>query len=257
MKVEEVREKTEAEFFDREYGAFTGGSLKINQTMINKYLYPRSKPIDWREWSAVLMGDLHNKAVLDYGCGSGEETIYFAKLGAKVHAIDISPTGVKIALERAKKHGLEHRVLAKVMDAMKMEFASETFDVIHGIGILHHLNIEEAIGEVHRVLKHGGKAIFLEPVNNSALMIKLKSIMPIKKMEVTEFEKQLVITDIELIGKKFSECRYWNFFLFARFRKLIRNQRIVDYLKRIDCFLFTYFKFFRQYGSGVVIELIK
>ena len=257
MKTEKTIIKTEAHFFDSEYSFFADSDLAINAFMMRKYSSPRKTPIDWREWSAVRMGKLQGKVVLDYGCGSGEETLYFAKLGAEVYSIDISPIGIETTKKRAKTHHVEDRVHAQVMDAMKTEFPSETFDVIHGIGILHHLDMDKAIEEVRRLLKKGGKALFLEPVNNSRLMAVLKRIIPVKKMEITEFERQFTYADIERIGKRFEECRYWDFYFLARFRKLFRSQRIVDRLKRIDCFLFRNISILRHFGSGVVIELIK
>lgn len=44
----------------------------------------------------------------------------------------------------------------KIMDANALAYDDGTFDVVYGGGILHHLDFEKAVDEVHRVLKPGG-----------------------------------------------------------------------------------------------------
>src|ERR1700719_1268193 len=63
--------------------------LSLNPAFFKKYAEPQDD-WDWRQYGATLLGDVKDCRVLDYGCGLGEEAIYFAKLGAHVTAIDIS-----------------------------------------------------------------------------------------------------------------------------------------------------------------------
>jgi magnesium-protoporphyrin O-methyltransferase len=51
-----------------------------------------------------LPEDLHGKRLLDAGCGTGALAVEAAKRGAEVVAIDLSPTLVDLARERAPKH---------------------------------------------------------------------------------------------------------------------------------------------------------
>src|SRR5690606_33263595 len=107
----------------------------------------------------------------DFGCGMGEEAVYFARLGAHVTAIDISEVGVEITRRRAAHNGLAGRIDARVMRADPTELPSASFDVVHGLGILHHLDdLEQALREVARLLKPDGMAIFLEPLGNSPMV---------------------------------------------------------------------------------------
>lgn len=53
------------------------------------------------------------------------------------------------------------------MDAHKLEFPENTFDLIFGTGILHHLEFEPAIKEIFRVLKKDGEMVFLEPLGRN------------------------------------------------------------------------------------------
>jgi SAM-dependent methyltransferase len=51
-------------------------------------------------------------------------------------------------------------------------------DVVFGIAILHHLDLDLAAREVRRVLKKGGRAIFQEPVRNSKFVRRIHSLIP-------------------------------------------------------------------------------
>ncbi|MCA2984811.1 magnesium protoporphyrin IX methyltransferase [Gemmatimonas sp.] len=54
-----------------------------------------------------LPPDLHGKRVLDAGCGTGTASIELAQRGAEVVAIDLSPTLVQHAQERAEEVGID------------------------------------------------------------------------------------------------------------------------------------------------------
>jgi magnesium-protoporphyrin O-methyltransferase len=62
----------------------------------------RSTLLSW------LPPDLHGKRVLDAGCGTGTASIELAQRGAEVVAIDLSPTLVQHAKERAEGMGISH-----------------------------------------------------------------------------------------------------------------------------------------------------
>jgi magnesium-protoporphyrin O-methyltransferase len=57
--------------------------------------------LDW------LPPELHGKRVLDAGCGTGTASIELAQRGAEVVAIDLSPTLVQHAQERAEEAGID------------------------------------------------------------------------------------------------------------------------------------------------------
>ncbi|MGL6284798.1 MAG: class I SAM-dependent methyltransferase, partial [Microcoleaceae cyanobacterium] len=115
------------------------------------------------------LGDVRGKKLLDLGCGAGENSVYFAKLGAECIASDYSPGMVEVAVKLAEANGV--KVEGMVMNAMALDFPDNTFDIVYVANLLHHLpDPELAIKEMHRVLKPGGKACFWEPLRHNPVI---------------------------------------------------------------------------------------
>ena len=82
---------------------------------------------------------------LNCGCGrGGQEDIFGPSIG-----IDISFENILSLVKRGGQ--------GVVADMEFLPFKDQTFDLVYGFGILHHLNdIEKGVSEATRVLKHGG-----------------------------------------------------------------------------------------------------
>jgi ubiquinone/menaquinone biosynthesis C-methylase UbiE len=103
--------------------------------------------------------------VLDYGCGNGWNSVRLLTLRPEqLVGIDISQNAIEEAVKRAGDSAL-----FRVMDAHKLEFPDNTFDVVVGRAILHHLEFRIAMQEVKRVLRKGGWALFAEPLLDNPL----------------------------------------------------------------------------------------
>jgi len=102
--------------------------------------------------------------VLDYCCGNGYDSRHIAKTMApkSVVGIDISDVSIDNCSKMAQQEGLSSLLSYRVMDAEELEFADNSFDVVIIYGVLHHLDLEKAFGEIKRVLRPGGKAIATE-----------------------------------------------------------------------------------------------
>ena len=119
-----------------------------------------------------LVSDLTGKSVLDYGCGRGDMSLEYLRNGASnLCAIDISSVYVDDARQRARAAGFgESQASFAVMDAHRLEFPDAHFDLVAGWSILHHLDPEIAMREIHRVLKPGGRVLLWEPLADHPLM---------------------------------------------------------------------------------------
>ena len=78
------------------------------------------------------------KTVLDVGCGIGTDAISFARAGARVTAIDISPRSIDIAYKRARVHGLDIEFVCGNIEKLHECVPSRCFDLVYSFGGLHH-----------------------------------------------------------------------------------------------------------------------
>ena len=83
-----------------------------------------------------LFGELglEGKGVLDLGCGSGQVTELVASLGARVHAVDISPRMIEIARRSVERAGLADRVTFEQGDVTSLPLSEP--DVVMLIGVV-------------------------------------------------------------------------------------------------------------------------
>jgi ubiquinone/menaquinone biosynthesis C-methylase UbiE len=100
------------------------------------------------------------KSVLEIGCGMGIEAGEFARHGAHVVAIDLSPKTVELAKQYFAFNNLHGTI--EVGNAEQLRFPDNTFDLVVSIGVLYYTpDTQKAIDEIGRVLKRAGKAVCL------------------------------------------------------------------------------------------------
>jgi len=107
-----------------------------------------------------LIGNVKGKTVLDLACGEGYNTRLLARKGAKVTGIDHSQKLIGLARMEERKEPLGIRYLR--MSASRLTGVSDaSFDLVTCFMALHDIeNYEDAVAEVARVLKHGGRFVF-------------------------------------------------------------------------------------------------
>lgn len=129
----------------------------------------------WKE----LIGCINNKKVLVYGCGNDGSTEWALKKGAYVTAIDISPESIELVKKNAEKLGVAEKLDALVMDALHTTFEEETFDIVFGKAILHHMvDFNGAIKEILRIMKKDGYAVFSEPLGINPIINFYRKLTP-------------------------------------------------------------------------------
>ena len=102
--------------------------------------------------------DFKGKTVLDAMCASGVDTGYFLKNGALVEGLDISKHNCSIFTENWD-------LPCRQASIHETGLADNQFDFVYVGGGLHHIIplMDEAITEIHRILKPGGFFLFVEP----------------------------------------------------------------------------------------------
>ena len=98
---------------------------------------------------------------LEIGAGTGYFSLNLAQQGLldRVTVTDISPGMLETLSTSAKELGVE--VETVVCEAEQLPFEDESFDLVLGHAVLHHIpDLDRAFAEFHRVLRPGGLVIF-------------------------------------------------------------------------------------------------
>ena len=100
------------------------------------------------------------KDVLEAGCGIGTDGLQFARAGARYTGVDLSETAVAMARRRFAAEGVDATLRqASITD---LPFPDASFDLVYSDGVIHHdPHTERVVGEFHRVLRPGGRAIVM------------------------------------------------------------------------------------------------
>jgi SAM-dependent methyltransferase len=85
-------------------------------------------------------------AVLDAGCGTGENALHIASLGLSVLGVDVAETALAIAREKADNRGIEAEFA--VVDAFQLERLGRTFHTVLDCGLFHTFDGDEQPGYV-------------------------------------------------------------------------------------------------------------
>ena len=198
-------------------------------------------------YKKLILKDIEGKKALEYGCGPGSAAFDLAKNGAQVTAIDISDVAIQQTLEKADSEGLA--ISASVMDAENLDFNDQSFDLICGSGILHHLDLKRSYEEIQRVLTTDGRAVFFEPLGHNPIINLYRNLTPSMR---TDDEHPLLVKDLEFAKNYFNnvDATYFNLTAtLASFVKPLNNP-----LHGIDRFLFKNLPFLRKHAWIVVLE---
>ena len=201
----------------------------------------------------LLQNKTPGKKVLDFGCGNGvytEKVLNFNP--SKITAIDISEKAIEVA--KSKNHKMVDYI---VENCENTKLNSNSFDLIYGVGILHHLKLNDAVKEIERLLKKNGNIIFIEPLGTNPAINLYRKLTPNSR---SADEHPLTFNDIKYFRSLFSKVKvnYYGFFtlLFLPMYKSPRDSKIFFILSKVDQILFK-IPFFKFLAWSILIEAEK
>ncbi len=132
-----------AEFGSREY---------FDQVEKRKYFVEPHIPsfAEFDQWK--------DKEVLEIGCGIGTSAISFARAGAKLTVVELSPKSLEITRKRFEVYGLKADFICCNAENLSQFIPAKQFDLVYSFGVIHHTpNPHLIIQEIEKVLKPGGE----------------------------------------------------------------------------------------------------
>lgn len=166
-------------------------------------IYSGQPPWDiGRPQKALLdVADQISGSILDSGCGTGENALYFASKGHKVTGIDFLDEPIQRAKRKAAERALSITFIVK--DALTLKDWSERFDNVIDCGLFHVFSDDDRkqyVAGLAMVLKPGGRLSLLcfsdeEPVGQGPRRVSQKELhdafadgWAIESIKATRFE---------------------------------------------------------------------
>lgn len=245
------KDKLEREFYDKEAEKY------LQNFDENLFRYDENEPFPPRhKFFYSLLEEVKRKQILDCCCGWGFTSVKLAKRGAFISGIDISPKTIKLAEKNAQFNNVSKSIKLKNMSVQQMSFDDNTFDYAVGLGALHHLNLELAAKEIRRVLKPGGKAIFLEPRIPFKWIMAARSLTPITCHE-SPGGGSLSDKEVYEFSRYFSAYRVYYFQLIRKFFRFPLLSKFASKADKIDYLLINKLPALRKLCWAFVLEFTK
>jgi len=111
------------------------------------------------------LSNVKGKRILELGSGIGTDAIQFAKHGAHMVCVDLTPNSI----ERCKKNFDTHNLTGEFyvcnieeLDKTLPETLLDSFDIVYSFGVIHHTpNPEKVIPHIKKFLKSDGEFRFM------------------------------------------------------------------------------------------------
>ena len=146
--------------------------------------------------------------ILDIGAGGGEYSLYFARKGYEVSALELSPANIEAFRKKITPEDNIDLAQGNAVDLSR--YADESFDAVLVLGPLYHLHGEEdrqkCIREAKRVLKPDGK-LFFAFISNDFVILTEFSYRP-DYFAVGDYDKEtFALHDFPFVFHTVDECR--------------------------------------------------
>ncbi len=208
-----------------------------------------------REYEDFLTARCAGRDVLEYGCSNEPYVLELARRGARAVGIDLSAVAIEQARGAAADAGVAN-VRFEVMDGEHLDLPDDSFDLVCGTGVLHHLDLGLAFAEIARVLRPGGEAIFIEPLAHNPALRLFRRLTPRFR---TRDEHPLTLDDIAAVRGTFAavQADFHHFLGLLAFP--LRGRRgfapLLAHLDRADRALFEHIPAARRLAWLVVLAV--
>jgi 2-polyprenyl-3-methyl-5-hydroxy-6-metoxy-1,4-benzoquinol methylase len=230
-------------------------ALELLETRPAELLVDASPERIW-PWNAVLLrelGPLKGKRVLHLGAALGKFSVYMAKQGADVFALEPCAEAIDAARRIARLN--EVNVRFAVGDGTDLVSEASSFDWVVGLSTMHHCSkpdVQAILATSSRALVPGGKALFVEGVENSTVFSFVQNLFPAgdgRRSErrpsmlsrtawrayVSSLEERDLSLDEFVRGKRWYESLFFHHFgLLSRLDRIVGSPDWISRIRRWD-----------------------
>ncbi len=243
---------TDNERYERE-AAYHDHTFAEGKRNVTESFYSITHSSSKALYRQYLLAHCGGRLVLEYGCGADGHGTLMTRNGGNVIGIDLSSVAVTLSREEARRKGNDGSQYC-VMNAECLGFADSRFDMVCGMGILHHLDLSRSLAEIARVLKPGGSAIFIEPLGHNPVINLYRKLTPNFR---TPDEHPLLVADFAEIHRHFGQQAITYFHLTSLAATLFPRapgyESLLRKLNRLDEWLFRRFAALRKHAWAVTI----
>ena len=182
------------------------------------------------------LGVQGGQRLLDVGCGLGDDAREMAHLvGDSGRVVGLDSSQAMIAEAQKRSEGWDLPVEFIVGDAEKLDFPSESFDACRSERTLIHLNAGQALDEIIRVTKPGGRLVVFDL---DAEGISFDNSRPALTRKILQFHSD----------------NYRNGIVGRQLARLFKERRLTDVTFRPHSVICP-FPFFKRIYTGVLIKV--
>lgn len=210
-----------------------------------------------------LIGDVSGKKVLELGCGNGLLSVYLAKMGAWVTAVDSSIVGIQNTQALADSSYVHSKIKAHSIDALNLMTLNESFDIIVGRFVLHHIEPFDHFADIlFNIMKVGGRGVFRENSSRNQILRLFRTVAP-GRFGIPKYsddkEYPLQVEEIEMLRQKFDKVEiHYTEFKFLRMvnEYLLRHNR-QNLFTNMDDWIYNHCPRLHKYSYTQIIEIKK
>lgn len=242
------------EFWEKKYKSFTPYHINMNREIYN---------------FLKCFDDLNGKRVLEIGCGNGDISIYLAKKGAIVTAIDNTSNSIQNAKCMAEYNNVSIQFIK--MDALEINTLKEKYDIVVGRFVLHHIEpFNQFVKKLHCIMsgntknEFNGIGLFYENSSSNKLLMFFRKYLVGKfgiLKDSDEVEVPFERKEIRMLERQFQTVNvtYPKMVFFRMLgSKIFGNKpRMKHFCTRIDKICYKYLSFLNRWSYHQVIYFEK
>ena len=210
-------------------------NLDIRQSFHQNY---GTNPIEYKSWIRSKMTFFKGCRILELGCGTGSLWRREAELIDSFSELVLSDISEGMVEETKKSYAEQKNVTCEVFDILDISYPEDSFDIIIADSMLYHVpNLEQALKNIHRILKKDGIFYATTFSSSEGLINYINHALYEMRLSATDQSKRISFSlenGSELLSKYFSSVKKE---LYIDDLEVTKSEDIVKYILSMSSML--------------------